>query len=180
MSLPPPLSLQFRYATWFDLLLMLIGTIAAMAHGAALPLLLLFFGDLTNVFFSQAATIEISESLREVAEMNGTTLDINCTANYMIMNFTGTITEIIQLMNPQARCLLGGEFLEAINLQMYAFLGIGASVLLLAYIQISFMQTAAERQVYKIRLKYYHAVLRQNIAWFDANPTGEISTRLSE
>ena len=153
-----------------------------MAHGAALPLLLLFFGDLTNVFFSQAATIQLSELLQAAAEVNGTMLDINCTANYTFMGFNGTITEIIQfqLKNPQARCLLGDEFLEAINLQTYAFLGIGASVLLLAYIQISFMQTAAERQIYKIRLKYYRAVLRQNIAWFDANPTGEISTRLSE
>ena len=155
---------------------MLVGTIAAMAHGAALPLLLLFFGDLTNVFFSQSATVLVSESL----QMNDTTLDINCTANYTFMGFTGTITEIIQLTNPQVRCLLGDEFLEAINLQTYAFLGIGASVFLLAYVQISFMQTAAERQIYKIRLKYYRAVLRQNIAWFDANPTGEISTRLSE
>ena len=157
---------------------MLIGMVAAMAHGAALPLLLLFFGDLTNVFFSQSATVELGEAIR--AEMNGTELNINCTANYTLMGSTGTITEFIQLNLPQAMCLLGNEFLEAINLQTYTFLGIGASVFVLAYIQISFFQTAAERQVYKIRLKYYHAVLRQNIAWFDANPTGEISTRLSE
>ena len=149
-----------------------------MAHGAALPLLLLFFGDLTNVFFSQSATIALSESLQEAA--NDSTLDINCTANYTFMGVTGTITELIQPTLPQASCLLGNEFLQEINLQTYAFLGIGVSVFLLAYIQISFYQTAAERQVYKIRLKYYRAVMRQNIAWFDANPTGEISTRLSE
>jgi ABC-type multidrug transport system fused ATPase/permease subunit len=149
-----------------------------MAHGAALPLMLLFFGDLTNVFFSQSATIRIAEALQAAA--NDSILDINCTANYTFMGLTGTITELVQMQLPQSSCLLGDEFLQEINLQTYAFLGIGVSVFLLAYIQISFYQTAAERQVYKIRLQYYRAVLRQNIAWFDANPTGEISTRLSE
>ena len=156
---------------------MLVGTLAAMAHGTALPLLLLFFGDLTNVFLNQAATSNVTAEF-----LQG--LDINCTANYTfelgVVNFTGTITEFIQLSFPQGMCLLGDEFLDAINQVTYAFIGIGASVVVLAYLQISFYQTSAERQVYKIRLKYYHAVLRQDIAWFDANPTGEISSHLSE
>ena len=172
--------MQFRYASWFDLILMLVGTLAAMAHGTALPLLLLFFGDLTNVFLSQAATATIITDF--LPGLNSS--DINCTANYTfaleLMNFTGTITEVIQLSFPQGMCLLGNEFLDAINQVTYAFIGIGASVLVLAYLQISFYQTSAEHQVYKIRLNYYRAVLRQDIAWFDANPTGEISTRLSE
>ena len=41
-------------------------------------------------------------------------------------------------------------------------------------------QLAAERQVYKIRLLFYQAILRQNIGWFDSNPSGELSSRLTE
>ena len=165
---------------------MLFGAIAAVAHGAALPLLLLFFGDLTNIFFSQSATIAIIDLLERVVD---NTTSINCSSTFDLsnvpipgFNFTTpvTITDIIQVNFTQGMCLLNDGFIGEINRQTYAFLGIGAAVFLVAYIQISFFQTAAERQIYKIRLKYYRAVIRQNIAWFDANPTGEVATRLSE
>lgn len=96
------------------------------------------------------------------------------------MNMT-TVADFISTTTSGAfSCVTNDEFLISVNNIALAFVGIGLAAFLVAYIQISFMQTAAERQVYKIRLKYYRAVLRQNIAWFDANPTGEITTRLSE
>ena len=179
--------MQFRYATCFDYILILLGTIAALAHGTALPLLLLFFGDLTNIFFSQSATLTTIDLLEQFMP-NLTDIDCNSTFNASVpplsfFNFSDTvvtITDIIQLNFTQGMCLLNADFIREIDKQTFAFLGIGAAVFILAYIQISFFQTAAERQVYKIRLRYYRAVLRQDIAWFDVNPTGEVSTRLSE
>ena len=53
-------------------------------------------------------------------------------------------------------------------------------VFLASYIQVFFYQTACERQLYKIRLYYYRAILRQDIGWFDSNPSGELASRLSE
>ena len=179
--------MQFRYATFLDFILMLLGTMAAIAHGTALPLLLLFFGDLTNIFLSQSASLEVINNLQPF--MPNLT-DIDCNSSFdssnpalALFNFSTmdvTITDIIQLNFPQGMCLLGADFFREIDRQTFAFLGIGAAVFILAYIQISFFQTSAERQVYKIRLKYYRAVLRQDIAWFDVNPTGEVSTRISE
>ena len=66
------------------------------------------------------------------------------------------------------------------SLQILTFVGIGLGVLLLGYIQITLYQIADERQVHKIRLLFYRAVLRQNIGWFDSNPSGELASRLSE
>ncbi|CAK8684913.1 unnamed protein product [Clavelina lepadiformis] len=40
----------FRYADSLDYFLLIIGTIAAGIHGAALPVMFIFFGDLTNDF----------------------------------------------------------------------------------------------------------------------------------
>ncbi|CAF0798984.1 unnamed protein product [Adineta steineri] len=40
----------FRYATWFDLILILISIIAATANGASFPLLMLVFGNAINTF----------------------------------------------------------------------------------------------------------------------------------
>ena len=45
---------QFRYSTGLDKLLMLVGTLCALAHGACLPILLLVFGDMTDLFIDAA------------------------------------------------------------------------------------------------------------------------------
>ena len=64
--------------------------------------------------------------------------------------------------------------------QIYYFLIIAMGVLISAYFQISLMQMAAKRQVIRIRKLYYQSVLRQDIGWFDCNPSGELATRLNE
>uniref|UniRef100_A0A452US15 P-type phospholipid transporter n=1 Tax=Ursus maritimus TaxID=29073 RepID=A0A452US15_URSMA len=41
---------MFRYSNWLDRFYMLVGTMAAIVHGAALPLMMLVFGDMTDSF----------------------------------------------------------------------------------------------------------------------------------
>lgn len=45
---------QFRFATWLDVVLTLLGLISAMLHGTALPLLIVVFGDMTDLFINNA------------------------------------------------------------------------------------------------------------------------------
>uniref|UniRef100_A0A158PC97 ABC transmembrane type-1 domain-containing protein n=1 Tax=Angiostrongylus cantonensis TaxID=6313 RepID=A0A158PC97_ANGCA len=40
--------------------------------------------------------------------------------------------------------------------------------------------TVCERQVLQIRNRYFGAVLRQDMAWFDRNETGALTTRMSD
>ncbi|XP_065484687.1 ATP-binding cassette sub-family B member 5 [Caloenas nicobarica] len=40
----------FHYADWVDILLMVVGLIAAAASGTGLPIMIIFFGDMTNSF----------------------------------------------------------------------------------------------------------------------------------
>ena len=168
---------QFRYASALDLLLMFLGSIAAIAHGASFPLLWLFLGSFVDVFISQSITVTVINSLQDMSNLT----NIDCNTVFEFNNTMATVTDIIQQNFTQRyTCLFGDEFLGEINNITYAFIGIGIAAFIVAYVQIATFQTAAERQVYKIRLKYYRAVIRQNIAWFDANPTGEVATRLSE
>ena len=44
------MTFQFRYATGFDYLLMSVGTVCAIAHGACQPTMLLLFGEMADVF----------------------------------------------------------------------------------------------------------------------------------
>lgn len=60
----------------------------------------------------------------------------------------------------------------------YYYSGIAAGVLLAAYVQTSFWTLAAGRQIKKIREKFFHAIMRQEIGWFDVNDVGELNTRL--
>lgn len=62
----------------------------------------------------------------------------------------------------------------------YYYSGIGAGVLVTAYIQVSFWCLAAGRQINKIRKQFFHAIMRQEIGWFDMHDVGELNTRLTE
>lgn len=62
----------------------------------------------------------------------------------------------------------------------YYYSGIGAGVLFAAYIQVSFWTLAAGRQIKRIRQEFFHAVMRQEIGWFDVNDVCELNTRIIE
>ena len=89
--------------------------------------------------------------------------------------------------NEEARCLSNDVFFngdgsvgDGVFWQLYLYGIITAATFILAFLQISTMQLACERQVYKIRLAYYRAVLHQDIGWFDLNASGELTSRLNE
>ncbi|KAM9216073.1 ATP-dependent translocase ABCB1 [Dugong dugon] len=124
---------MFRYSDWLDKLYMLLGTLAAVIHGAALPLMMLVFGDMTDSFSDLGSSIN--------------------TTNQMFLLF----------------------FRYA-----YYYSGIGAGVLVAAYVQVSFWCLAAGRQIYKIRKQFFHAVMQQEIGWFDVHDVGELNTRLTD
>ncbi|XP_074659659.1 ATP-dependent translocase ABCB1-like [Tubulanus polymorphus] len=60
------------------------------------------------------------------------------------------------------------------------FCVIGACVLVLAYVSITFWSLAAERQTKRIRRRFFQSILRQDIAWFDLHRSGELNSRLTE
>ncbi|XP_063180837.1 ATP-dependent translocase ABCB1 [Chroicocephalus ridibundus] len=127
----------FRYSNWSDKLLMILGTLLAIAHGSSLPVAMIIFGDMTDSF-----------------------------VNFGDKNYTGNFTfDLVKLEEDMTR-------------YAYYYSGIAAGVLLAAYIQTSFWTLAAGRQIKKIREKFFHAIMRQEIGWFDVNDVGELNTRL--
>ncbi|XP_073438022.1 ATP-dependent translocase ABCB1 [Dendrobates tinctorius] len=130
---------MFRYSGGVDRLLMLVGTLAAMAHGAGLPLMMLVFGDMTDSF------VDFGKNM--------------------------THEEMIEAAN---------QFQEEMTTYAYYYSGLGFGVLLAGYIQVSFWTLAGGRQIKKIRKNFFHAVLRQEISWFDINDAGELNTRLTD
>ncbi|PNJ70212.1 ATP-dependent translocase ABCB1 [Pongo pygmaeus] len=139
---------MFRYSNWLDKLYMVVGTLAAIIHGAGLPLMMLVFGEMTDTF-ANAGNLE--DLLSNITNKS----DINDTGFFMNLE-------------------------EDMTRYAYYYSGIGAGVLVAAYIQVSFWCLAAGRQIYKIRKQFFHAIMRQEIGWFDVHDVGELNTRLTD
>uniref|UniRef100_A0A8C5JJC0 ATP binding cassette subfamily B member 4 n=1 Tax=Junco hyemalis TaxID=40217 RepID=A0A8C5JJC0_JUNHY len=133
---------QFRYSSWSDKLLMILGTVMAVAHGSSLPFAMMIFGDMTDSFVMTDTSGEKNLTGKNISAMTRTMLE------------------------------------EDMTRYAYYYSGIAAGVLLAAYIQTSFWTLAAGRQIKKIREKFFHAIMRQEIGWFDVNDVGELNTRL--
>lgn len=140
---------MFRYSNWLDRLYMLLGTMAAIIHGAGLPLMMLIFGNMTDSFANAGQS------------RNTTSANIN---NQSKINATDSLDKLEEEMTTYA----------------YYYSGIGAGVLVAAYIQVSFWCLAAGRQIDKIRKQFFHAIMRQEIGWFDLHDVGELNTRLTD
>ncbi|VDM65740.1 unnamed protein product [Strongylus vulgaris] len=56
----------------------------------------------------------------------------------------------------------------------------GAGQFILGFLSMCCWHTVCERQVYQIRNRYFAAVLRQDMAWFDKNESGALTTRMSD
>ncbi|XP_053914028.1 ATP-dependent translocase ABCB1 isoform X2 [Cuculus canorus] len=137
-----PLTL-FRYSSWSDRLLMILGTLLAIVHGSSLPITMIIFGDMTDSFVSSGTT--------------------NDTGDMPAANMSEYFF---------------GKLEEDMTRYAYYYSGIAAGVLIAAYIQTSFWTLAAGRQIKKVREKFFHAIMRQDIGWFDVNDVGELNTRL--
>ncbi|XP_065439390.1 ATP-dependent translocase ABCB1-like isoform X3 [Chrysemys picta bellii] len=141
----------FGYADWLDIILMIIGLIAAVSNGTALPLLFIVFGEMTNRFVMIGQAVNMSS--------------VNLSA---VMNYNSTCSAI------------PGLDIEAEMTRFaYYYAGIGFAVMILSTIQVWTFLTSAARQTARIRQKFFFAILHQEMAWFDTSQIGTLNTRLT-
>ena len=162
---------------------------------------MLIFGQLTDSFINQAVSAEFVrnntiaascigqiynlsdtlENIERAASVNITTGGVNCDARFDF----GTVSTSLEDLVPDCfgrgrRCIGNSRFTDGIATQCYIYVAIAVGVFLFSGLQSLLFQSVAERQIHLIRQKFYRAILRQDIGWFDANPSGELSSRLSE
>ncbi|CAM2105500.1 unnamed protein product [Caretta caretta] len=142
----------FGYADWLDIILMMIGLIAAVANGTGMPLLFVLFGGMTNRFVTIGQAVNMSS--------------VNLSA---VMNSSSTCSAV------------PGLDIEAEMIRFaYYYVGIGFAVIILSTIQVWTFFTSAARQTARIRQKFFFAILHQEMAWFDASQMGMLNTRLTD
>uniref|UniRef100_A0A9J7Y083 ATP-binding cassette, sub-family B (MDR/TAP), member 11a n=1 Tax=Cyprinus carpio carpio TaxID=630221 RepID=A0A9J7Y083_CYPCA len=158
------ISVQFRFATWKEVLMMVVGSVCSLVHGAASPLMLLVYGMMTNTFVGYELEVQ------ELANPNKTCI------NNTITWLDGTVVE-----RPDNSTTYCGVDIEA-EMTKFAiyYIGIGAGVLILSYFQIALWVSAAARQIQRIRKMYFRKIMCMEIGWFDCNSVGELNTRISD
>uniref|UniRef100_A0A4W5N3K4 ABC-type xenobiotic transporter n=1 Tax=Hucho hucho TaxID=62062 RepID=A0A4W5N3K4_9TELE len=62
----------------------------------------------------------------------------------------------------------------------YYFIGIGCAVFLLGTFQVMLFLLTATKQTKRIREKYFHAILHQQMSWFDTHQIGVLNVRLTD
>ena len=153
--------------------MIVFGTVMAIAAGLALPGHMLLFGDVINQFVFHG----LAESLQN--PMNATsTSNSNPMANYFCSNtstgqmFTTSIERFFT--NPDA------TLLREIGLYSLYYVGLATGVLISTFLATVFWNISAYRQTRRMRMAFYHSILRQEIGWFDVTEANELSTRLAE
>ncbi|XP_041116243.1 bile salt export pump-like [Polyodon spathula] len=157
----------FRFASCSEIVMMLVGSICALIHGSAQPLMLLVFGMLTDTFIEYDIELQLLQEPR-----------LECFNNTITWNGSDHVPYQDE-MNATKSCGLLDIESEMTKFALY-YVGIGCGVFLLGYVQISFWVTAAARQIQQIRKTYFRKVMRMDIAWFDCNSVGELNTRMSD
>lgn len=177
---------MFRFATCKDILMMVVGCFCALLHGSAQPLMLLVFGLLTDAFIEYDIELqELSDDRKECVN-NTIQWKKNYTAAYNLsvpinQSDIGLLNSTLEMLVPLENRTCGLLNIEY-EMTMFAFyyVGIGAAVFLIGYLQISLWVTAAAKQIQLIRKLYFSKVMRMEIGWFDCTSVGELNTRMSD
>ncbi|XP_015214469.2 bile salt export pump-like [Lepisosteus oculatus] len=155
---------MFRYAACTDIIMMFIGGLCALMHGAATPVMLVVYGSMINTFVAYEL---------EIQELNAP--NKTCT-NSTITWTNGSIYEVE--LNTTVTCGIDIEA-EMATFALY-YVAFGFAVFFLSYFQIAFWVTAAARQIQCIRKAYFQKIMRMEMGWFDCNSVGELNTRISD
>jgi ATP-binding cassette subfamily B (MDR/TAP) protein 1 len=83
----------------------------------------------------------------------------------------GQLVDALNASNNKIRSEINGVAL------WFVYLGIFA--LVSAYLQNACWMTAAQRQITRLRTHYLKSLLEQEIGWFDATKSGELTTRIA-
>ncbi|XP_021353533.1 multidrug resistance protein 1-like isoform X2 [Mizuhopecten yessoensis] len=171
----------FKFADKWDVIMMIVGAFGAVAHGIALPCLIIVFGEMTDSFVDSGKYSGILTDIALFLTNVGITRDQALKAPSLLLpyltdiktNYTTVDTTVIQRQ-------VDNDFLEDMEKFALYYVAIAVGVLVCAYFQVTFWILSSERQIHRIRKAFFRNIMRQDIGWFDTHETGELNTRLTD
>ncbi|XP_060086046.1 ATP-dependent translocase ABCB1-like [Ylistrum balloti] len=169
----------FKFATCGDVLLMILGSLTACCHGAALPGMIIVFGDMIDLFVNSGLYSTAVDSIYAILVAMGYTLTFTRDEAFSNPELLRNVSNISDYL-PQLDYQLENSLLDQMGTFAIYYIIIGCGVLVVGYCQVTFWAIAAERQSHRIRQAFFKNVIRQEIGWFDTHESGELNTRLSD
>ncbi|VDL74808.1 unnamed protein product [Nippostrongylus brasiliensis] len=173
----------FRYATKVDFALMLLGAIFAATQGAFNSLSSLIFRHLMDALI--IGEFEWQTGIFDDYEF--TQLAMKAVYRYTLFGCLQLLLGFLSLIPAPKKEISRGfkkgkERLSLIFLKNLFTFESHLNLInhTLSTLQMCCWHTVCERQVHQIRNRYLGAVLRQDMAWFDKNETGALTTRMSD
>jgi ABC-type multidrug transport system fused ATPase/permease subunit len=151
--------------------MIILGTVMAVAAGLALPGHIILFGDVINefVFHELAETLQ-TQSMNATNVDNGT--EFFCSRTDAGDSFSSNLGRYFA--NPDS------TLLTETGLYSLYYVGLATGVLIATFLATVLWNISAYRQTRRMRMAFYHSILRQEIGWFDVSDANELSTRLAE
>lgn len=198
----------FKFATKKEVLYIILGTISAIIHGAGFPVILIFYGDMTNDFINYSYCEEYTNVL--FVDPPSAPPNVAFEANMCYEKFVPKGLEYVDCSSDQitaATHLYDCYFAAGVHnsttyspqepwslssyppsqnvegqIGRYAviFVIIGVVCMIAAYFQILFYTISSAGQAREIRILFFRSVVNQEIGWFDLNTVGELNAKISE
>ncbi|CAF0894843.1 unnamed protein product [Brachionus calyciflorus] len=142
----------FKFATWFDYILIIIGSISAAGGAVIYPIIFLLYGRIVNVFVDNN-----QNSLSNSTFTLTTSAPIKCLS--LNSDNESNDSRIQNTINLYVAC---GFISVAVN-----------------YLAHVCWNTAGEKQIKKMREALYKTIIRQDMSFFDKNSSGDLNSILT-
>ncbi|CAG2058086.1 unnamed protein product, partial [Timema podura] len=151
---------QFRYATWYELVLTLLGILLGIATGCCLPIIIILYGEFTTL---------LVERHQE-----------NVTSSYatLLQGYGGGQAQMINSTQAEKNSYLMNDSI-AFGVICSS---VGVAQFVLGTLTILSLNRAAQGQasISRVRRLFLMAVLKQDMAWCDTNSTATFASQLTE
>ena len=155
----------------YEIILMILGTIAALGSGVAAPLMCYLFGDIANDFSSVNADDDVLVLMEQL---------LNCKNEEEVIQLAEGNEDkayIYVMLYNQAKNLFE-KFDDEVDKMVTKLMIIGASMFLGFGLSKFLWNYVGLRQMHHLKENYFSIILRQEQGWFDANNVYEFSTKV--
>jgi len=147
----------FRFATRFEVFLVVVGVLFASIASLGLPYGMILYGEFTTILVDREIRTGTSTRTNILSKFGGGRILTNAT---MHESYEATIQD--------SRAFGIGCFCGALVQLIFAALS------------IDILNRVAQKQISKIRKLFLQAVLRQDMTWYDLNTSDSFAVRMTE
>ncbi|KAL5006708.1 hypothetical protein ScPMuIL_015514 [Solemya velum] len=154
----------YKYADKLDVLLIVVGTITGIGWGAGVPINFYIYGFVAEAFIKNQLYHNLLDSLGS----NITNQSILNSTDYMFRQTQ--LTELEEFRDVYA----------VVQEYVLYFCLIGIVVFFLSTVSVGCWILTAERQMRRIKSRFFESVMRQSIQWFDTHEGSNLNSRFVE